>query len=236
MEDMEFGAPKATVELVEQQLALWNARRLASRERPEQQAGFRFLTVARDQGSLGNEIAEELSRRLGWHLFDKEIVAHIAHNSHVRVNLVRQLDEKAQGLIEDMISRILRMPENASFGREEYHEALLRTLGCLAAHGSAVLLGRGANFALRDQPGGVNVRVTASNEVRLARLVKGWKTTREDARRRMHADDEERRNFIRRYYRREFDDFRFYDVLLNTDRVSVERAAASILAFMEVSG
>jgi cytidylate kinase len=227
--------PNLSADLVEQQLRSWNVRREAAREKLKEESGFRFLTIARDEGSLGNEIAQELAHRLGWHVFDKEIVTHIAKNSHVRENLVRQLDQKSQNLIQDAISRLLRMPEFASFGSEEYHEALLGSLVCLAKHGSAILVGRGANFALRENAQGLNVRITASPEVRVQRLSKSWKATPEKARRRMEADDEERRKFIRHYFRQDFDDLRFYDILFNTDRASAERIASSILVFMNLS-
>ena len=221
-------------DIVEQQLRLWNARRYAAREKLKEESGFRFLTIARDEGSLGNEIAQELARRLGWHVFDKEIVTYIAKNGHVREGLVRQLDQKSQSLIEDAISRLLRMPEYASFGTDEYRKALLETLVCLATNGSAILVGRGANFVLRENAQGLNVRITASPEVRVQRLSKSWKATPEEARRRMESDDEERRKFIRQYFKQDFDDLRFYDILFNTDRASAERIASSILMFMNL--
>jgi cytidylate kinase len=220
-----------TDDLIERQLRLWNARRRAAQEKLKEESNscIRFLTIARDEGSLGNEIAQELSRRLGWHVFDKEIVTYIAENNHVRESLIRQLDQKSQSLIEDAISRFLRMPEYASFGVEEYREALLKTLICVAAHGSAILVGRGANFALRDDKRGLFIRITASSEVRIQRLSKSWKVSPEEARRLMQADDEERREFIRQHYRKDFDDMRFYDLIFNTDRLSIEQVVMSIL-------
>jgi cytidylate kinase len=233
---MEFDDSSLTADLVEQQLLLWNSRRLAEHEKPNREPGLRFLTIARDEGSLENEIAQELSRRLGWQVFDKEIVTYIARNSHVRENLVRQLDQKSQNLIEDTISRLLRMPEYASFGSEEYHESLLKTLLCLASHGSAILVGRGANFALLEDGRGFRVRVTASPEVRVQRLRRAWDVTQEEASRRMRADDEERRKFIQKYFRRDFDDVSVYDLICNTDRLSAGRIVLSILTAMNRGG
>ena len=117
-------------------------------------------------------------------------------------------------------------------GADEYREALLGTLVSLAAHGSAILVGRGANFVLRENEQGLNVRITASPEVRIQRLSKSWKATLEEARHRMEADDEERRKFIHQYFNRDFDDRGFYDIIYNTDRASAERIASSILVFM----
>jgi hypothetical protein len=226
--------PNLLADPIERQLRLWNIQSKAAREKPKDESGFRFLTIARDEGSLGTEIAQELARRLGWHVFDKEIVTYIARNSHVRENIVRHLDQKSQSLIDDAISRLLRMPEHASFGTDEYHQALLEILVCLATHGSAILVVRGGNFILRENAQGLNVRITASPEVRIQRLSKSWKATPEKARRRMASNDEERRKFIRQYFKQDFDDLRFYDLVFNTDRASAERIVSTILVFMNL--
>lgn len=230
MEYLGSDDQQTTVDLVERQLRLWNARRLAAREKLKEESSprFRFLTIARDEGSLGNEIAEELSRRLGWHVFDKEIVTCIAENSHVRENLVSQLDEKSRGLIQETISSLL-MPESASYGAAGYPVALLSALLGIAAHGDAILVGRGANFALKDDEHGLFVRITASSEVRTHRLSRSWKVNLDEVRRRMQADDEERREFIRQYFKGDFDDIHFYDLIFNTDRLSIEQIVTSIL-------
>ncbi len=229
---MRFDDSNLTAPLVEKQLLLWTALRRAARERPDRESSYRFLTLARDEGSLENEISQELSQHLGWHVFDKEIVTYIARNSHVSEKLVRELDQKSQGIIEDMIANLLKMPEFVSFESGEYHEALLRSLACLAAHGCAILVGRGGNFALREDKRGLNVLLTASPEVRAQRLSKRWKVTVEEARARMRTDDEERRKFIRQYYRQHFDDLRFYDLIYNTDHLSIGRIVSSVLSTM----
>ena len=230
MEYLGSDEQKSTVARVEHELRLWSDQLLAAHAKLNGESGscFRFLTIARDGGSLGDEIAQEISRRLGWHVFDKEIVTYIAENNKIRENLVNQLDQKAQGLIQDMISRFLR-PESASFGVEEYHETLLQALACVAAHGSSILLGRGANFALREDKRGLYVRITASFEVRVKRLIESWKVNPEEARRRLQAEDKERREFIHQYFRKDFDDMRFYDLMFNTDHLSIEQILTSIL-------
>jgi CMP/dCMP kinase len=230
MKYLESDKQHPAVNIIERHLRLWTAHRQTARKKlnEESRSGFQFLTIARDGGSLGNEIAQELSRRLEWHVFDKEIVTYIAENSHVRENLVSQLDQKSRGLVQDMISHLL-MPESSSFGVAGYHVELLRTLAYIAAQGAAIIVGRGANFALRDDGRGLFVRLTASSEVRIQRLSRSWKVNPEEAHRRMQADDKERREFIRQYFRQDFDDMRFYDLIFNTDRLSIKQIATSIL-------
>ena len=233
---MEHSQPDVTLRISERQMRLWNALHsgefvLHAAENTKD-SPYRFVTLSRDDGSLGNNIAAQLANRLGWHLFDKEIVNYIAENNHVREDIVRRLDERSQGLVYEAILRLLQMPESAPFGAEEYHESLVKTLAALATHGDAILVGRGANFALRWAERGLHVRITGSLEVRLKRVSESWKVSVEKARPCLMAMDADRRNFIRHHFRKEFDDFRYYDLVINTDHLSTEQAVDSILSAM----
>ena len=232
MQNWGFNGLSAKTHLVEKQLRLWNARCRAANEKAGTEPYFRFLTIAKDEGSLGSKVVQELSRRLGWHIFDKEILYYIAQNSHVSENLVQQLDQKSQNSIQEAIERFLKTIETDSFGGDEYHEGLLKTLMCLAKHGASIIVGRGANFALSNEPHGLMVRLTASPEVRVHRLAERWKVTEDEARHRMQVNDEEKKKFIRHYYWHDYDDMRFYDVMINTDHTSVDRISSSIQALM----
>ncbi len=235
MISMNRGSGNVAEHIIERQMRLLNALRKEPREapRPQHERGYRFLTVTRDEGSLGDEIVQDLARRLSWKVFDKEIVNYIAENSHVREDLVRQLDWKSQSLIEDTILRFLRMPEYKSFGCEEYRAALLRTLAYIVAQGSAIILGRGSNVALREEAQGLHVRVTASHKIRIERLCREWQTTGENARARMEARDRQRRDFVRHHFHQELDDPRFYDLVFNTDRLTSTQAAVSIMKIID---
>jgi len=232
MQNLVFNGSDVEAQLVEKQLRLWNARSRAANEKADTAPDFRFLTIAKDEGSLGAEVALELSHRLGWHVFDEEIIHYIAQNGHVSENLVRQLDQKSQNSIQETIERFLKTIEQDSFSGDDYHEALLVTLMCIAKHGAAIIVGRGANFALCNESWGLKVRLTASPEVRVQRLAERWKVAEDEARHRMQVIDGEKKKFIRHYYYRDFDDIRFYDVMFNTDRTSADRISSSIQAFM----
>ncbi len=227
-----------TQKMIERQMFLWQSRLKAAREKPAAgpAPGIRFITICRSEGTLGDETARELARRLGWHVFDKEIVNYIAENSHVRESLVRQLDERSQGLLTDTIMRLLRMPEWKSFGCDEYHEALLDTLAYLSTQGNAVLVGRGSNFALRKEEHGLHVRTVASVDVRAQRLSQEWHVSPELARRCMLAGDQERKNFVRHHFKQDLDDIRYYDLIFNTDHMTVDSVVGSILGAMGLRG
>ncbi len=201
--------------------------------RPESEpaGGHRFITMARAVGSLGDEVAAELAARLHWHVFDREIVDAIAQNSHVRHDLVRELDERSQGLIHDTVARLLLMASGISFGNEDYHEGLLKALALLAARGNAIIVGRGSAYALQGEPG-LHLHVVGSPEVRIQRLAQHWNIPPDAARRRMDQIDAERRSFIQHHYRQDIDDVCFYDAVFNTDRQSVGQIADAVMGMI----
>ena len=222
-----------TSRISERQMRLWNALH------PTKCGSSpinRFITISRDEGTLGNEIAQELSKRLGWQLYDKELVNKIADNSHVREELVLRLDEKSCFVRDTMLDTILhlfKIPESTEFASEQYHKSLLRSLATVAAHGNSILVGRGANFALCWAPQGMHFRFTASMDARIQRLSNVWQTTPEIAKWRIQAIDAERREFIHHHFGRDLDDPRFYDAVFNTDRLSTQQIVSSILTLMK---
>jgi cytidylate kinase len=218
-------------------MLLAKTRNLADRSCPAGKPGlhYRFITISRDKGSLGDEIALELGERLGWVVYDKEILDYIAQDSHVRQSLAQQLDEKAQSLIHETIQRFLRMAEGGSFGVAEYHEALLKTLAYLSTRGDAVLVGRGANFAMRSETTGLHVRIIASARVRIQRLSLRWRVPPAEARWRMEEMDNERRSFIRHHFKQNVDDASYYDLIYNTDHLTPSQVVDSILGVVQSS-
>jgi cytidylate kinase len=226
----------AASHMVERQMLLSHVKEKA---RPRQAeagvtGGHRFVTIVRAVGALGDEVAAGLAARLGWHVFDREIVDFIAQDSHVRQDLVLELDERSQSLIHDTVARLLLMAEGISFGNEEYHEALVKTLALLATRGDAIIVGRGSACALQGEQG-LHLRFFASPEVRSQRLARQWFIPLEEARRRMEKIDIERRNFVQHHFRQNIDDLRLYDAVFDTDRLSVEQIVQAILGMVKPS-
>jgi hypothetical protein len=234
MESNRPGEPDVTGRIIERQMLLRNVR--CRSEEPGIPEGldtrYSFVTISRDLGSLGDDIARLLAMQLGWHVFDKEIVNHISANSHVRETLVQQLDERVRTRVQDGMLRWFSIPESTPFGCEEYHEALVKTLTYLAALGNAILVGRGANFALRQERSGLHVRLTASPQVRIQRLGERWGLPHDQAGKRMNEKDAERRAFIRHHFNQDLEDVRCYDMVFNTDGLSSEQVAGAILRVM----
>jgi len=234
MKDPTSPQALGTAHLVERQMLLYNARRRLVLEHPEQEvpSRYRFLTISREVGALGDIVASELATQLRWHVFDKEIVDYIAGHTHVRQDLVRQMSERAQSLVHDTVERLLRMAQGSSLGNEEYHHALLKTLAALATQGGAIILGHGGAFALQGQPG-LHIRIAGSLEVRVERLSKRWLVPQAEARKKVLQIDAERRHFIQYHFKQDRENLEFFDLVFNTDHLSVEQVVSSVVSLLK---
>jgi cytidylate kinase len=232
MEPSKSGGSAITAHLADRQMRFRQIRDNVAATKParEPAARFRFITISRQLGSYGTLIAEDLATQLGWHMYDREIVDHIARDQNVRQSLVEELDERAQDLLHDTVRRFLTMVEGNSFGAEEYRMGLLKTMAYFGAKGNAILVGRGANFALHEEKYGLHIRIVASPDVRLERVSRMFHVSLQEARRRVQEADRDRASFVRTYYRQDIGDGRFYDLVFNTDSLSIEAVVNSILA------
>lgn len=236
MGKQQSGELSGFVHLVERQIRLYEEKcKLARQGLKERTSGpYRFITISRDIGALGDIVASELAACLKWKVYDKEIVDYIARDAHVCTNLIDHLDERAQNLIRDTVERLLTMFVGQAFGNEEYRVALLKALATLAAQGKVILLGHGGAFALQEQPG-LHVRITASLPVRIERLSKRWGLSIEETRRHVLGVDAERHNFIEHHFEVDREDVRFFHLVFNTDRFTVDQVVTAIAAVMEES-
>jgi hypothetical protein len=215
----------------ESQVLQYNAHIRAAREGKNKRRPYAFSIIAieHDVGSLAKEAANALSREIGWQVFDKEIVEYIAENAHLRENVVRELDEKAQNFVHDEVERLLRLLfEGESFGEVEYHQALLKTLATLRAHGEAILVGHGGAFAFEDKSC-LSIRITASSDVRAKRLCRRWKEPVEKVQKHMHESDQEIKEFIHFHFRKNRDDLTSYDLIFNTDHLPTNKIVNAVL-------
>jgi hypothetical protein len=222
--------------LVERQILLYEVRRKVARQRAKDLVSgpYRFITISRETGALGDFVAAELAHRLNWKVYDKEIVDYITQDGHVRKRLVDQLDEKARDLIHNTAERFFGMFEGHPFGNEEYHVALVKTLLTLAAGQNAILLGHGGAYVLQEQPG-LHVRISASLPVRVERLSRRWNLSTEETRRRVQSIDAERRHFLHYHFKADGENVRFFHMVFNTDHLGFDQVVAAIMTVMEQS-
>jgi cytidylate kinase len=203
---------------------------------------FRIITISREQGSSGSEIARRLAERLGWKLIDDELVAEIARRANVDPELARRLDEcvdswfhrltKAlwRGGYEGMASQV----ESTAFDAETMAAFWTRVIREAAELGACVIVGRGGQCILRGRPDTFHVSVHAPLEQRIRRLRKLYPAESDPAA--LAADSDRRREaYVRRHFGENWKDYRLYHLVLNS-AIGIEPAVEAVLEAAGLGG
>ena len=219
--------------LMDRQANLWELRRRAAHEGGEKArrelAHLKegpWLTISKQLGSGAVDLANRLAERLGWQVFDREILEAISRHTQARETMLVRLDERERGWIEDSLARLLVPgdPGKAAFQRE-----LLRVVLALGHQGRTILLGRGANWLL-DFRYGLRVRVVELPEERARTLARLEGIAPAAARERLQQDDAARAAYIRQTFHRDIDDPLGYDMIVNLAAMSPDAAADAVEA------
>jgi cytidylate kinase len=194
------------------------------------------ITISRQLGSGGATIARAVSKELGFHLLDRELVDLVARYHSASPEAVRALDERASGWATSIVSSVLQALQGQQITQESYNYVAARVIHEAAESENVVILGRGAQVVLGKTPGTFHVHVVASIEERVARIVARDKIGPAEARREIQESDEERRRHVRALGPREWDDPLLYDLILNTDRLTPETGAGVVIYAARAAG
>jgi cytidylate kinase len=196
------------------------------RQAPQQPGAV--ITISRQFGSGGKDVAEILGKWLGWHVWDREILDVLAHQSHLgyQSRMFETIDEKAQDEIEALTSFI--------FGQVNKHSYLhlLQKAILIIAQNNAIILGRGAHLFL---PGSLKVRMKASLQTRIETISNRENISRKAAQKKIRLVDAEREAFVKGVCHKlgkkygETKNHLHYDMEINTDRITTGDAALVIL-------
>ena len=129
---------------------------------------------------------------------------------------------------EAMAKTIAREQRTEKAG--DYVDLVRQVIREYAETGDVVIVGRGGQVVLRDVPGVLRVRIGASEEVRVARVMERFKVDSKEAERQVRQGDRERSRYMKHFYGVDWQDPKLYDLVLNTDRLALERAVELIIA------
>src|SRR5947207_1116257 len=205
---------------------------------------MRAITVSREYGSGGGEVAARLADRLGWELVDHEVVVQVAHELGITPEEAEAHDERAESLITRILGNIQLIeggmlpyeaaPQAIDMGR--YHAALRQVVEAAIGAGRAVIVGRGAQVILAERRDVLHVRVVAPLDRRIAYVARREELNPADARSRIQLKEQDRARYLRAQYRRQPDDAHLYDLVVNTGVLGLDDAIDLILLALERKG
>jgi cytidylate kinase len=211
------------VEALDQAQRHWQQRQSAARLELASSA----LTVAltREAGSPGTSIAHEIGKRLGWQVYDHELLELIAREMGLRVSLLESIDERQRSWLLESAEAFASAP---GVTQMSYVRHLVETILSLGAHGRCVIVGRGAAQILPADTT-LRIRLVAPREDRVTTLAQKLGLSHDAAARRVTEIDRERVRFIQEYFHKNPADLHHYDLVLNTSRWSLSECAELII-------
>src|SRR3989442_7471648 len=136
---------------------------------------MRAVTISREYGSGGGEIAARLAQRLEWQLIDHEVVVQVAHELGVSEAEAEAHDERTESLVSRLLANmhlfepaaLVATPMPAGIDAHLYSQALRRVVEEAAAVGHVVIVGRGGQVILANYRDVLHVRVVAPLDGRI---------------------------------------------------------------------
>lgn len=183
------------------------------------------ITISRETGALGNTVANEIGKRLDWPVYDKNILEKIAEGLGKPTSRLENVDERPTSWLEDRLTAMMlkdHVPADA------YLRHLTAVVAALGAAGACVIVGRGANFVLPAETT-LRVRLVAEEKDRDAVVASRLGLSPAEAAEWVKTTERERCEFIRRAFRCDANDAHYYDLVLNTSRLTVPETAELII-------
>lgn len=237
MPDRIVSRDMGLAKVVERQMRNWElaraqvpAERTPAGEDPDRDV-FDFVTMANDVGGGGGDIGNMLGERLGWPVFDREILSAMAADDAVRMRMYQSMDERDLNWFEEAMRTFIR----GEFHKNDYFHRLTETLLCLARKSHAVFVGRASDLILPRNKG-LRVKVICTLERRVANFARHTGLSDREAARQVERIHRERATFIWNNFQIDILDATRFDLLIHAERFTPAQAVEIILHAMQQRG
>ena len=201
---------------------------------------MRAVTISREYGSGGGEIAVRLARRLGWRLVDHEVVRQVAQALGVSEADTEAHDEHVDSLVYRILTglQVLSTPVPAippSFATDsgEYDTARRAAVRSAVGAGQVVIIGRGAQVLLANRRDVLHVRVVAPLEARIRYVQQREGGDHAAAQARIQSKDRDRARFLIAEHHRSPEDAHLYDLIVNTGVLDLDSVVDLVVLALE---
>jgi cytidylate kinase len=201
---------------------------------------IKVVTVEREYGSGGGEIADRLAQRLGWKLWDQELTEEIARLANCPKSVVENREEKTDPLYYRLFKSFLRGSYEGSINAHKLKmvdsESILKitekVVRQVASAGNCVIVGRGSQHFLEREKGTLRVFLYACRTDKIKRVIAQGKTEKE-AQELVDTVDLERVEFVQKYFNVEWPNRQIYHAMINTS-IGDETVVQMILDFVKM--
>ncbi|MBW1895117.1 MAG: cytidylate kinase family protein [Deltaproteobacteria bacterium] len=172
-----------------------------------------IITISRQIGSFGNEIAKKATDRLNYSLMDINSINEMVseYSSDFSKEMIALADENRPGFFDRFF-----------YQQSVYSNLISALIYDAASKDNIIVVGRGGQFLLRNQPSVIHIRIIAPFELRVSRVKDRQKLKPELAEDMVRKIDRQRADFIRYLFQANISEPEWYDMIINTGKFDVE--------------
>jgi cytidylate kinase len=183
---------------------------------------FRLISIEREYGCGGGSIAAQVADRLGWKLWDHLLTDEIARLANVDPSAVMRCDERMDSRLHRLAKVFWRgsyersLPAGTQvFDTDRMTSMMQEIMDRIGREGNAVVVGRGAPYFLRENPGAFHVFLYAPRAEKIRRVIDDGRPERE-AEELVDTIDRERIAYVKHYFNADWPTRSLYHLMLNT--------------------
>ena len=195
-----------------------------------------IINIGRQFGGGGLGVADELGKRLGIPVYDKELITKAAQDSGFSAEFFEQTDEKKSFFtLSSFFGGGYSVTENYMSDRGLF-KMQSDTIERIAEQGSAIIVGRCADYILRDHDNTLNVFLTSPDEIRAERIAERKDITIEAAAKLIEEKDKKRAEYYNYYTFGNWGVASNYDLCIDSSILGIEGTAEFIIDFAKKAG
>ncbi len=195
----------------------------------------KLITISREFGAGGRIVGALVAAKLGVPMYDKELIDLASRESGLSPDIVSSAELRAKSSFSYTLSSAVNFSEGSGGDMMSMNEKLFLTqfdiISQIGKRGEGVIVGRCADYVLRDVPGVMNIFLHAPVEDRVRRCVEKYGTAEKEARKLIQTYDKARRNYYNYHTSQKWGEYVNYDLALNTGSITEEDAADMIIDF-----
>ena len=197
----------------------------------------KLITISREYGSGGRVVGKLVAERLGVPLYDKDIIDMAAKESGLSPEVIESAELQAKSSFSYTLSSAVSFGEGFSGEAISMNEKLFLAqfdvITEIGARGEGVIVGRCADYVLRDDPDVVNVFIYGEKEDKIRRCIEEYGDDEAEVEKKMATYDKARRNYYNYHTSRKWGEYKNYDLAINSSLVGEQGAADVICAFLD---
>jgi cytidylate kinase len=189
------------------------------------------LSISRQFGAGGWTLGKAIAERLNYRFVSASIIEKIAKEAKVSPEWIKFVEEYAGDWLIRFTSKLVTsstieryVGEKSDFDENKYVIFLQSIIKKIAEEDNVVILGRGSQFILQNDPNTIKVLFVADLEDRIAFLQKIWKVGRKEAEKTIQTREKRRDLFLKCFDNRHPNSLSLYHLIINTSKVSIEEA------------